>query len=180
MSDTKDFSEDRTVPMSAASPAPEVAPVQKTDVMSAVRQAKKRKAEQDRDALSDLRKQVGSLADAMSNKPEVVTRPQKDDEASVPSMYTEFARTALVGLLGLGTFYISNVWAKRPKLMVADSPPPAAPPVVAPTVPSVTPVTPATPVTPTPAPAKKAGATHFIDMKPPPPKRKIGLSGLYE
>ena len=81
MSDSKDFSE----PMSAPSSAPELAPVQKADVMSAVRNAKKRKAQEDRDALSDLRKQVGSLAEAMSNKPEVVTRPQKDEETSMPS-----------------------------------------------------------------------------------------------
>ena len=175
MSDSKDFSE----PMSAPSSAPELAPVQKADVMSAVRNAKKRKAQEDRDALSDLRKQVGSLAEAMSNKPEVVTRPQKDEETSVPSMSTELMRSALVGLLGLGSFYFANIWSKRPKL-VTDTPavPPAS--VVAPTVPSVTPVTPATPVAPTPAPAKKASPTHFIEMKPPPPKRKIGSSGLLE
>ena len=77
MSDSKDFSE----PMSAPSSAPELAPVQKADVMSAVRNAKKRKAQEDRDALSDLRKQVGNLADAMSQKPQVVTR-QKEEEPS--------------------------------------------------------------------------------------------------
>ena len=73
MSDTKDS---RSDPMSAPSSVPEQRTEQKTeqkaDVMSAVRNAKKRKAQEDRDALSDLRKQVGSLAEAMSNKPEVV------------------------------------------------------------------------------------------------------------
>ena len=141
-----------------------------------MRAAKKRKADDRDSVLQDLKTQVSSLADAMSsNKPEIVTRPQKDEESSMPSMSTEFLRTAVVGLLGLSTFYFSNIWANRLKL-VTDTP--AS--VVAPIVPSVTPVTPATPVAPTPAPAKKASPTHFIEMKPPPPKRKIGSSGLLE
>ena len=175
MSDTKDS---RSDPMSAPSSVPDKAPdktsEQVPDKMSAVRNAKKRKAQEDRDALSDLRKQVGSLADSMSNKPEVVTRQKDEETSSMPSMSTEFFRTAVVGLLGLGTFYFSNIWAKRPKLTapvpvvtptpVAPAPPAAAtqPPVVAPTPPPILP---------------KASPTHFIDMKP---KRKIGASGLLE
>ena len=99
----------------------------------------------------------------MSNKPEVVTK-QKEEESVMPSMSTEFFRTAVVGILGLGTFYFSNVWAKRPKLM---APTPATAPTAAPTAPTA-------PVAP---PAPKAPPTTFIDLKP---KRKIGASGLLE
>ena len=134
--------------------------------MQGMRAAKKRKADERDSVLQDLKKQVGSLADAMSNKPEVVTRPQKDEESSMPSMSTEFFRTALVGLLGLGTFYVSNVWNKKPKLM------PPTPPTPAPVVPApAAPPTPPSPVVP------KALPTQFIDLKP---KRKIGASGLLE
>ena len=169
MSDTKDSSSDS---MPAPSSVPEKASEQIPDKMAAVRQAKKRKAQEDRDVLSDLKKQVGSLADAMSSKPEVVTK-QKDEETSVPSLSTEFFRTAVVGLLGIGVFYFNNVWGKRPRL-TAPTPAAAAP---APTPPTP-PVAPTPPPTPSPTPvAPKAAPTHFIDMKP---KRKIGASGLLE
>ena len=131
--------------ISVPSPVPEQVP----DKMAAVRQAKKRKAQEDRDTLSDLKQKVSNLADSMSSKPEVVTKQKDEESSSMPSMSTEFLRTAVVGLLGLGTFYFSNVWAKRPKLM----PPPA--PIRAP-VPSVTP---APTSAPAPAPAPKA---HYI------------------
>jgi hypothetical protein len=141
--------------------------------MQGMRAAKKRKADDRDSVLQDLKKQVGSLADAMSNnKPEVVTK-QKEEESAVPSMSTEFFRTAVVGLLGVTTFYFSNVWAKRPKLM---APTPTAAPASTP-IPALVPT--AAPIAPTiPAPKPKASPTTFIDLKPP--KRKIGASGLLE
>ena len=183
MSDTKDS---RSDPMSAPSSGPSSVPEQTSDKMAGLRNAKKRKAQEDRDALSELRKQVSNIADSMSNKPEVVTRPQKE-ETSSPSMSTEFFRTAVVGMLGLGVFYFNNVWGKRAKL---DTMPTVAAPATAPapapaptqsantvpatqsanTAPSVARV-PLSPVVP------KASPTHFIDLKP---KRKIGASGLLE
>ena len=167
MSDTKDS---RSDPMSAPSSVPE----QTSDKMAGLRNAKKRKAQEDRDALSELRKQVSNIADSMSNKPEVVTRPQKE-EASSPSMSTEFFRTAVVGMLGLGVFYFNNVWGKRAKLATVAAPTqsantPAPATQSANTAPPVAPV-PLSPVVP------KASPTHFIDLKP---KRKIGASGLLE
>ena len=113
MSDTKDSTSD---PMPAPSSVPDKTAEQTSDKMAGLRQAKKRKAQEDRDALSELRKQVSNIADSMSNKPEVVTRPQKE-ETSSPSMSTEFFRTAVVGMLGLGVFYFNNVWGKRAKLV---------------------------------------------------------------
>ena len=176
MSDTKDS---RSDPMSAPSSGPSSVPEQTSDKMAGLRNAKKRKAQEDRDALSELRKQVSNIADSMSNKPEVVTRPQKE-EASSPSMSTEFFRTAVVGMLGLGVFYFNNVWGKRAKLATvaaptqsANTPAPAtqsANTQSANTAPPVAPV-PLSPVVP------KASPTHFIDLKP---KRKIGASGLLE
>ena len=139
--------------------------------MQGMRAAKKRKADERDSVLQDLKKQVGSLADAMSNKPEVVTKQKDEESSSMPSMSTEFLRTAVVGLLGLGTFYFSNVWAKRPKLM-----PPAHTPVAPPT--PVAPLTPVAPIAPTPTPpVVKVSPTTFIDLKP---TRKIGASGLLE
>ena len=178
MSDTK---EPISSSSSSASPLASSSKDDAQEKMKGMRAAKKRKAEERDTTIQDLKKQVGSLADAMSNKPEVVTRQKEEETSSMPSMSTEFLRTAVVGLLGLGTFYFSNVWAKRPKLAapvvqapvvtttpVAPAPPAAAtqPPVVAPNLPPV-----ASPVVP------KASPTHFIDMKP---KRKIGASGLLE
>ena len=135
--------------------------------MQGMRAAKKRKADDRDSVLQDLKKQVGSLADAMSNKPEVVTK-QKEEESVMPSMSTEFFSTAVVGILGLGTFYFSNVWAKRPKLMA---------PTPAPTAPTAPPTAPTAPTAPVAPPAPKAPPTTFIDLKP---KRKIGASGLLE
>ena len=65
--------------------------------MKGMRAAKKRKAEERDTTIQDLKKQVGSLADAMSNKPEVVTRQKDEETGSMPSMSTEFFRTAVVG-----------------------------------------------------------------------------------
>ena len=142
--------------------------------MQVMRAAKKRKADDRDSVLQDLKKQVGSLADAMSNKPEVVTRPRKEEESSMPSMSTEFLRTAVVGLLGLGTFYFSNVWAKRPKLL-PPAPTPVAPPVpVAPPTVAPTP----TPVAPPSLPKASPSPTTFIDLKPR--KKVVGASGLLE
>ena len=151
---------------SSPSSEPSSSPSSSKDVpqekMQGMRAAKKRKADERDVTIQDLKKQIGSIADAMSSKPEVVTR-QKDEESSLPSLSTEFFRTAVVGLLGVSTFYFSNIWAKRPKLM-----PPTPAPVTTPTPAPVT--------TPTP-PVVKASPTTFIDLKP---KRKIGASGLLE
>ena len=163
------MSEVSSVPISIPSPVPEQVP----DKMAAVRQAKKRKAQEDRDTLSDLKQKVSNLADSMSSKPEVVTKQKDEESSSMPSMSTEFLRTAVVGLLGLGTFYFSNVWAKRPKLM-----PPAHTPVAPPT--PVAPLTPVAPIAPTPTPpVVKVSPTTFIDLKPT-RKKVVGASGLLE
>ena len=181
MSDTKDSRSDS---MSAASPAPSPVPdktaEQTSDKMAGLRNAKKRKAQEDRDALSELRKQVSNIADSMSNKPEVVTRPQKEEIAS-PSMSTEFLRTAVVGMLGLGVFYFNNVWGKKlPKLMdttptqsanTVIATPPAPAPTPAPAAPPVAHVPPS-PVVP------KASPTTFLELKPT--RKKVGASGLLE
>ena len=181
MSDTSD-------PMPAPSSVPDKTAEQTSDKMAGLRQAKKRKAQEDRDALSELRKQVSNIADSMSNKPEVVTRPQKE-ETSSPSMSTEFFRTAVVGMLGLGVFYFNNVWGKRAKLV--DTTPTqsantqsantqsantVAAHAPAPTVPATQSANTALPVPLSPV-VPKASPTHFIDLKP---KRKIGASGLLE
>ena len=141
--------------------------------MKGMRAAKKRKAEERDTTIQDLKKQVGSLADAMSNKPEVVTRQKDEEPSSMPSMSTEFLRTAAVGALGLAVFYLNNIWAKQPKLTAPAPPVPAPTPLPAPPVAA----TATTPTPPVAAPTPKASPTHFIDMKP---KRKIGASGLLE
>ena len=158
---------------SLQSSSPSLSPSSSKDVpqekMQGMRAAKKRKADERDVTIQDLKKQIGSIADAMSNRPEVVTR-QKDEESSLPSMSTEFFRTALVGFLGLGTFYVSNVWNKKPKLM---PPTPTPPTPVAPIPPTTAAPTP----TPTP-PVVKASPTTFIDLKPT--RKKVGASGLLE
>jgi hypothetical protein len=176
MSDTKDSRSDS---MSSPSSLPDKTAEQTSDKMAALRNAKKRKAEDRDSVLQDLKKQVGSLADAMSNKPEVVTRQKDEDAAPPPSFSTEVLRTAAVALMGLGTWYVSNIWAKRPKLAA----PVPAPPGVTPAPPCITPAptVPTGPATAPPVPLSpvvpKASPTHFIDLKP---KRKIGASGLLE
>ena len=99
-----DSSSASSLPSSSPSSEPSSEPSSSKDVaqekMQGMRAAKKRKADERDVTIQDLKKQIGSIADAMSNKPEVVTRPQKDEESALPSMSTEFFRTALVGLLG--------------------------------------------------------------------------------
>ena len=181
MSDTKEPSP--PVSSSASSSASPLASSSKDvaqEKMQGMRAAKKRKAEERDTTIQDLKKQVGSLADAMSNKPEVVTRQKDQEPSSMPSMSTEFLRTAAVGTLGLAVFYLNNIWGKRPKLTAPVSPPLPVPPVVTPAPVAAT-------AAPAPAPigtscttlpvAPKASPTHFIDQKP---KRKIGASGLLE
>ena len=174
MSDTK---EPISSSSSSASPLASSSKDVAQQKMQGMRAAKKRKAEERDTTIQDLKKQVGSLADAMSNKPEVVTRQKDEETSSMPSMSTEFFRTAVVGLLGLGTFYFSNVWAKRPKLTASNvTPTPVAPTPVAPAPPAAATQPPV--VAPTPPPIlPKASPTHFIDMKP---KKRIGASGLLE
>ena len=186
MSDTKEpisssSSSSSSSASSSASPLTSSSKDVAQDKMQGMRAAKKRKAEERDTTIQDLKKQVGSLADAMSNKPEVVTRQKDEETSSMPSMSTEFFRTAVVGLLGLGTFYFSNVWAKRPKLTAPVAAPTPLPTTQLPTTQLPAPPVAATQppiVTPTPPPIlPKASPTHFIDMKP---KRKIGASGLLE
>ena len=177
MSDTK---EPISSSSSSASPLTSSSKDDAQEKMKGMRAAKKRKAEERDTTIQDLKKQVGSLADAMSNKPEVVTRQKDEETSSMPSMSTEFLRTALVGSLGLAVFYLNNIWGKRPKLTapVVQVPVPVVTPTpvptVTPAVPTVTPIS--TLCTPLPV-APKASPTHFIDLKP---KRKIGASGLLE
>ena len=172
MSDTKEPSPPVS---SSASPSASSSKDVAQEKMQGMRAAKKRKAEERDTTIQDLKKQVGSLADAMSNKPEVVTRQKDEETSSMPSMSTEFLRTALVGSLGLAVFYLNNIWGKRPKL-TAPVPSPVVtptPPVAAPVAATVAP----TPSVATPAPTPKASPTTFLDLKP---KRKIGASGLLE
>ena len=162
-----------SLPSSEPSSSPSSSKDVAQEKMQGMRAAKKRKAEERDITIQDLKKQIGSIADAMSNKPEVVTKQKDEESSSMPSMSTEFLRTAVVGLLGLGTFYFSNVWAKRPKLM------PPAPTPVAPPTPVATPTT-AAPIAPTPTPPavkSSPSPTTFIDLKP---KKRIGASGLLE
>ena len=182
MSDTKDS---MSAPSPAPSPVPDKTAEQTSDKMAGLRNAKKRKAQEDRDALSELRKQVSNIAENMSNKPEVVTKPQKEETAS-PSMSTEFLRTAVVGMLGLGVFYFNNVWGKRPKLMdttptqsanTVIATPPAPAPTPAPTQSANTPAPPVTHVPPSPV-VPKASPTTFLELKPT--RKKVGASGLLE
>ena len=178
MSDTKEpISSSSSSSSSSASSSPSPLTSSSKDVaqdkMQGMRAAKKRKAEERDTTIQDLKKQVGSLADAMSNKPEVVTRQKDEEPSSMPSMSTEFLRTAAVGTLGLAVFYLNNIWGKRPKLTAPVSPPLPVPPVVTPAPVAATAAS--APVTLPVAP--KASPTHFIDMKP---KRKIGASGLLE
>ena len=94
MSDTK---EPISSSSSSASPLASSAKDDAQEKMKGMRAAKKRKAEERDTTIQDLKKQVGSLADAMSNKPEVVTRQKDEETSSMPSMSTEFFRTAVVG-----------------------------------------------------------------------------------
>ena len=178
---------DTSVSTSVSTPVSEQTP----DKMSAVRNAKKRKAQEDRDVLSDLKKQVGSLAESMekavSSGPQVVTKQKEKDEVGVPSFSTEVLRTGAVAALGLATFYISNIWAKRPKLNPAPlmTPPPSPAPsptsqAIAPSPAPSPPPSPSQAIAPPAPPAPKASPTTFIELPPPPKKRKVGASGLLE
>ena len=92
------MSEVSSAPISIPSPVPEQVP----DKMAAVRQAKKRKAQEDRDTLSDLKQKVSNLADSMSSKPEVVTKQKDEESSSMPSTlkggvaYTIINRTSIL------------------------------------------------------------------------------------
>ena len=87
MSDTKEPSPPVS---SSASPSASSSKDVAQEKMQGMRAAKKRKAEERDTTIQDLKKQLVSLADSQSNKPEVVTR-QKDEETSpMPSMSTVY------------------------------------------------------------------------------------------
>ena len=100
--------------------------------------------------------------------PMVVTRKRQKVDSDGPSMKSEIFKTALVGLLGVGTWYVQSVmFAPKPvSVLEKIDPPVIPPPVVAPTA-----ITPAATAKPSPA------LTPILTL---PPKKKVGYSGLYE
>jgi len=177
--------------------APDVQPVpeSKASSMAAVRQAKKRKQLERDDTLSDLRAQIGDLASLMKSKtsdvapdvapdvtpdvtpdqqpdldegPVVITRQSSSSSSNGPSVKTEIMRTTAVGVLGLATWYLSNVWAK-PQPKQSPLPPASLPP---------TPLPPA----PTPQPVRAPAQQMDTPFGGPRQKKRrvVGASGLFE
>ena len=140
--------------------------------MTKVREAKKRKQQERDTTLSDLKSQVSSMATMMkpaksdvkadvkpdedsdeeSDGPTVVTRKKQKIDQDTPSLKSEVFKTAIVALLGLGTWYVSNIMFTPPKTNVIER-------IAAPIIPPVS-----TPPT----------------RQPEPIKKKIGHSGLLE
>ena len=136
--------------------------------MTKVREAKKRKQQERDTTLSDLKNQVSSMATMMkpaksdvkpdedsdeeSDEPTVVTRKKQKMDTDTPSLKSEVFKTAIVALLGLGTWYVSNIMFTPPKTNVIER-------IAAPVIPPVS-----TPPT----------------RQPEPIKKKIGHSGLLE
>ena len=170
--------------------APDVQTVaeSKSATMATVRAAKKRKAAERDDTLSDLRSQIGDLAALMKSKSSDVTpdvtpdvssdvtpdvTPDVDDGPIVitkqpssssggPSVKVEILRTTAVGVLGLATWYLSNVWAKP-----QDSKPTPTP--LPPSIPR--------PSIPPPARAPQLDTSFAPRAKK---RRVVGASGLFE
>ena len=148
--------------------------------MTKVREAKKRKQQERDTTLSVLQNQLSTMATMMKpdlktvvesddedEGPMVVTRKKQKLDSDGPSLKSEIFKTALVGLLGVGTWYVQSVMFAPKQVSVLDKiAPPVIPPPVVPTV-----VTPAATSKPSPAPAP------ILSL---PPKKKIGYSGLYE
>ena len=136
--------------------------------MTKVREAKKRKQQERDTTLSDLKNQVSSMATMMkpaksdvkpdedsdeeSDEPTVVTRKKQKMDTDTPSLKSEVFKTAIVALLGLGTWYVSNIMFTPPKTNVIER-------IAAPVIPPVS------------APPTR---------QPEPIKKKIGHSGLLE
>ena len=140
--------------------------------MTKVREAKKRKQQERDSTLSDLKSQVSSMATLMktekpamkpdvkpdvesdeeSDEPTVVTRKKQKMDPDTPSLKSEVLKTAIVALLGLGTWYVSNIMFTPPKTNVIER-------IAAPVIPPVS------------APPTR---------QPEPIKKKIGASGLLE
>ena len=159
---------------------------QKPD-MTKVREAKKRKQEVRDTTLTDMKNQISSLASLMKSdmksdiqpgvksdvktdtnkkydsdddddQPVVVTRKKhKQNEDDKPSLTTEIFRTAIVGLLGLGTWYANSIWRQPVKTL----PEPKIEPKI---VPKIEP---------------KIEPKRFIEPVQA-LKRKVGASGLLE
>ena len=128
--------------------------------MSKVREAKKRKQQERDSMLSDLSKQISVLSkteDEKEDGPVVVTKKKQklDDE---PSLKSEIFKAAMLGVLGVTTWYVQSVMFAQKKDSVLDRI--QAPPIVTPLTPPIIPVTQSMPL--------------------PPPKKKIGASGLLE
>ena len=127
--------------------------------MTKVRDAKKRKQQERDNVLSDLSKQISILGktDDQEDGPVVVTKKKQkvDDE---PSLKSEIFKAAMLGVLGVTTWYVQSVMFAQKKDSMLDRI--QAPPIVTPLTPPVIPVT--------------------QSMPPPPPKKKIGASGLLE
>ena len=164
----------------------------KSATMATVRAAKKRKQSERDDTLSDLRSQIGDLAALMKSKssdvtpdvtpdvssdvtpdvtpdvtsdvddgPVVITK-QPSPSSGGPSVKVEILRTTAVGVLGLATWYLSNVWAKP-----QDSKPTPTP--LPPSIPR--------PSIPPPARAPQLDTSFAPRAKK---RRVVGASGLFE
>ena len=140
--------------------------------MSKVRDAKVKKQRDRDDTLTTLQNQLSGLASMMKTDmksdvdteldddgPVCVTRKKQKLDTDGPSLKNEIFKTAIVGLLGVGVWYTSNIMFAPKQSNVLDR---IAAPVVQKTPASVTPPTTVTPSIPT--------------MK----KRLIGASGLLE
>lgn len=107
--------------------------------MTKVREAKKRKQQERDTTLSDLQSQIGKMAQLMktdlddSDGPVVVTKKQKVEESG-PSLKSEIFKTAMVGVLGVATWYVQSVmFAKKTEPLLSRINPPVVP---APSTPS--------------------------------------------
>ena len=132
--------------------------------MSKVREGKKRKQQERDSMLSDLSKQISVLSktetvDEKEDGPVVVTKKKQkvDDE---PSLKSEIFKAAMLGVLGVTTWYVQSVMFAQKKDSMLDRI--QAPPIVTPLTPPVIPV------------------TTSQSLPPPPPKKEIGASGLLE
>ena len=147
-------------------PTPETKPDtrQKPD-MTKAREGKKRKQQERDSMLSDLSKQVSVLGttlkltndDQEEDGPVVVTKQKKQKTDDGPSFKNELYKTLAIGALGLATWYVQSVAFKKPETSLLDRIQPL--PLPTPIVPIVSSVPQST---------------------MPPPKKKVGASGLLE
>ena len=177
--------------MTEDSPVIELPVVEKVvDKMEKVRAAKKRKSDERDTTLTDMKKQIADMATMMSSsaaspavspatsdgapapspeispeassEPVIITKQVEEEEVdSAPSFRNECLKSAMVGVLGLGTWYATNV-------LFASKAKPVPVPVIK--VPESKPI---------------VKPKSFIEQQPnsfllPARKRKIGASGLLE